>query len=207
MWKFIVDVVHDFVSSLQPDVGRGFLHVSNVFLFVMGSGPLACEFPRAQANFGGSLHRNTLQIVQFWGDLWDLRQYFTRALFDFQGPGSLSSGPPRTLTEYQESWDDLWGVCYEYFAKIYYGYKTWAYLCVNWWPYFVKWSYWMISMPQKPWYKTLMIYDQLMWMVWLNSLNWEYWARTITIHWVGKFYWCAVLFFVTLSRHWHRRVL
>ena len=35
MWKFIVDVVHDFVSSLQPDVGRGFLHVSNVFLFVV----------------------------------------------------------------------------------------------------------------------------------------------------------------------------
>ena len=32
MWKFIVDVVHDFVSSLQPDVGWGFLHVSNVFL-------------------------------------------------------------------------------------------------------------------------------------------------------------------------------
>ena len=32
MWKFIVDVVHDFVTSLQPDVGRGFLHVSNVFL-------------------------------------------------------------------------------------------------------------------------------------------------------------------------------
>ena len=32
MWKFIVDVVHDFVSSLQPDVGRGFLHVSNVFM-------------------------------------------------------------------------------------------------------------------------------------------------------------------------------
>ena len=35
MWKFIVDVVHDFVSSLQPDVGRGFLHVSNVFLFLL----------------------------------------------------------------------------------------------------------------------------------------------------------------------------
>ena len=34
MWKFIVDVVHDFVSSLQPDVGRGFLHVSNVFLSI-----------------------------------------------------------------------------------------------------------------------------------------------------------------------------
>ena len=32
MWKFIVDVVYDFVSSLQPDVGRGFLHVANVFL-------------------------------------------------------------------------------------------------------------------------------------------------------------------------------
>ena len=36
MWKFIVDVVHDFVSSLQPDVGRGFLHVSNVFLLNIG---------------------------------------------------------------------------------------------------------------------------------------------------------------------------
>ena len=34
MWIFIVDVVHDFESSLQPDVGRGFLHVSNVFLFL-----------------------------------------------------------------------------------------------------------------------------------------------------------------------------
>ena len=34
MWKFIVDVVHDFGSSLQLDVGRGFLHVSNMFLFL-----------------------------------------------------------------------------------------------------------------------------------------------------------------------------
>ena len=33
MRKFIVDIVHDFVSSLKPDVGWGFLHVSNVFLF------------------------------------------------------------------------------------------------------------------------------------------------------------------------------
>ena len=33
MWKFIVDVVDDCGSSLRPDVGRGFLHVSNVFLF------------------------------------------------------------------------------------------------------------------------------------------------------------------------------
>ena len=37
MWKFIVDVVHDFVSSLQPDVSRGFLHVSNVFLLIYQS--------------------------------------------------------------------------------------------------------------------------------------------------------------------------
>ena len=37
MWKFIVDVVHDFASSLQPDVGRGFLHVSNVFLLIISS--------------------------------------------------------------------------------------------------------------------------------------------------------------------------
>ena len=35
MWKFIVDVVHDFGSSLWPDVGREFLHVSNVFLFLI----------------------------------------------------------------------------------------------------------------------------------------------------------------------------
>ena len=40
MWKFIVDVVLDFVSSLQPDVGRGFLHVSNVFLFSFVKGLL-----------------------------------------------------------------------------------------------------------------------------------------------------------------------
>ena len=33
MWKFMVDVVHDFGSPLQPDIGRGFLHVSNVFLY------------------------------------------------------------------------------------------------------------------------------------------------------------------------------
>ena len=32
MRKFIVDIVHDFGSSLQPDVGRGFLHICNVFL-------------------------------------------------------------------------------------------------------------------------------------------------------------------------------
>ena len=37
MWKFIVNIVHDFVSSLQPDVGRGFLHVSNVFLLYVAS--------------------------------------------------------------------------------------------------------------------------------------------------------------------------
>ena len=45
MWKFIVDVVHDFVSSLQPDVGRGFLHVSNVFLFnLIFLARLACYY-------------------------------------------------------------------------------------------------------------------------------------------------------------------
>ena len=40
MWKFIVDVVHDFVSSLQPDVGRGFLHVSNLFLLKCSIGDI-----------------------------------------------------------------------------------------------------------------------------------------------------------------------
>ena len=41
MWKFIVDVVHDFVNSFQPDVGRGFLHVSNVFLYCVAAGNTA----------------------------------------------------------------------------------------------------------------------------------------------------------------------
>ena len=35
MWKFIVDVVHDFGSSLWLDVGRVFLHVSNVLLLLL----------------------------------------------------------------------------------------------------------------------------------------------------------------------------
>ena len=45
MWKFIVDFVHDFGSSLRLDVGRGFLHVSNVFLFIYGKAPenVVCE--------------------------------------------------------------------------------------------------------------------------------------------------------------------
>ena len=43
MWKFIVDVVNDFVSSLQPDVGRGFLHVSNVFLFTQSTQYTGCD--------------------------------------------------------------------------------------------------------------------------------------------------------------------
>ena len=29
----MVDVVHDFGISLQPDIGWGFLHVSNMFLY------------------------------------------------------------------------------------------------------------------------------------------------------------------------------
>ena len=41
MWKFIIDVVHDCVSSLQPDVGRGFLHVSNVFLLWIETLPVS----------------------------------------------------------------------------------------------------------------------------------------------------------------------
>ena len=43
MWKFLVDVVHDFVSSLQRDVGRGFLHVSNVFLYGVILNSFICE--------------------------------------------------------------------------------------------------------------------------------------------------------------------
>ena len=60
MWKFIVDVVHDFVSSLQPDVSRGFLHVSNVFLF----------FTRRRLNrYGGSVRVCTPMVEEHtWTD-------------------------------------------------------------------------------------------------------------------------------------------
>ena len=52
MLNFIVDVVHDFGSSLRPNVGRGFLYVSNVFLLSLGlSGKrgivVACPCPSA----------------------------------------------------------------------------------------------------------------------------------------------------------------
>ena len=50
MWKFMVDAVHDFVSSLQPDVGRGFLHISNVFLLLSSHSYLVniCIFNHGQ---------------------------------------------------------------------------------------------------------------------------------------------------------------
>ena len=52
MWKFIVDVVHDFVSSLQPDVGRGFLHVSNVFLLTLLSYRFPFDIPVSEFVYG-----------------------------------------------------------------------------------------------------------------------------------------------------------
>ena len=70
MWKFIVDVVHAFVNSLQPDVGRGFLHVSNVFF--VECGPCCWKIRpvyvtsgdqcfRASANVVSPLHRQSFR--------------------------------------------------------------------------------------------------------------------------------------------------
>ena len=55
MWKFIVDVVHDLVSSLQPDVGQGFLHVSNVFLLYS-----AVKFSKTYGEFPVELNKSSL---------------------------------------------------------------------------------------------------------------------------------------------------
>ena len=53
------------------------------------------NFQGSQAKFEGSLHWNTLPIIQFWGLHWALRQNFTTAPFHFQGPRVLTSEPPR----------------------------------------------------------------------------------------------------------------
>ena len=60
-------------------------------------GPHHLIFHGPQAKFEGSLHWNTLPILQFWGVHWALRQNFTRASLDFQGPAVLTSGPPRAM--------------------------------------------------------------------------------------------------------------
>ena len=54
-------------------------------------GPHHLNFQGPQAKFKGSLHWNTLPILQFGGVHWALRQNFTRAPLDFQGP--LPPGP------------------------------------------------------------------------------------------------------------------
>ena len=103
MWKFIVDVVNDFVSSLQPDVGRGFLHVSNVFLFYMKSMfravasssinyafvymsnclcPSVCLSQPLWAHFVTDYH-NILQ--HHWKHLLLVVPKFSRSSFKFQG--------------------------------------------------------------------------------------------------------------------------
>ena len=61
-------------------------------------GPHHLNFQGPQAKFEEFLHWNTLPILQFFGFHWALRQNFTRAPLDFQGPGSLTSWPPRALS-------------------------------------------------------------------------------------------------------------
>ena len=60
-------------------------------------GPHHLSFQGPQAKFEGSLHWNTLPILQFWRVHWAPRQNFTRASLDLQGPGALTSGPLRAL--------------------------------------------------------------------------------------------------------------
>ena len=58
-------------------------------------GPHYLNFQGPQAKFEGSLHWNTitLPILQFQEVHWALKQNFTRAPLDFQGPGTLPPGP------------------------------------------------------------------------------------------------------------------
>ena len=102
MWKFIVDVVHDFVSSLQPDVGRGFLHVSNVFLFFMFLLQKELSlFSALGIRYGTTQHNTTLpKALQWVGENLDL------ALKSHKGH-SLSSPHGRTK----------WRVCWEYLEE------------------------------------------------------------------------------------------
>ena len=58
------------------------------------------NFQGPQQKFEGSLHWNTLPILQFLGVHWDLSKNFTRAPLDFQGPGALTLGLPRALEIY-----------------------------------------------------------------------------------------------------------
>ena len=70
----------------------------SVDIFCWGYGaPHHLNFQGPQAKFEGSHHWNTLQILQFGGVHWALRQNFTRAPLYFQGPGGLISWPPRAL--------------------------------------------------------------------------------------------------------------
>ena len=70
MWKFIVDVVYDFVSSLQPDVGRGFLHVSNVFLLKPGFDVLKWTFCLLICTWGTVNQKMPMWIaVYLWNEL------------------------------------------------------------------------------------------------------------------------------------------
>ena len=77
MWKFIVDVVHDFVSSLQPDVGRGFLHVSNVFLFIVHS--MQLKFPLIDLETWICLRDNLIALTLQWFQMssWSLVEWCT----------------------------------------------------------------------------------------------------------------------------------
>ena len=78
--KFISDKLH--ISPRTLSTGRHFMSR------VQGPNLL---ISRAQPNFGGSLHRNTLHILQCQGPLSPQHAWenFTRASLDFQRPGGL----------------------------------------------------------------------------------------------------------------------
>ena len=85
---------HSMILLLCTNRAQSGLSVDTFLLRVCG--PHHLNFQGPQVKFQGSLHWNTLPmaILQFLGVHWALRQNFTRAPLDFQGPRALNSGPP-----------------------------------------------------------------------------------------------------------------
>ena len=61
--------------------------------------PHHLNFQGPQAKFEGSLHWNTLTILQFGGVHWALRQNFTRAPLDFRGQGPYLWAPESPVND------------------------------------------------------------------------------------------------------------
>ena len=74
-----------------------------VEIFVEGPGAPPFEFPRTPSKIWRVPPLNYITNSPILGVYWALRQNFTRAPLDFQGPGALTSEPPRALYSYHET--------------------------------------------------------------------------------------------------------